>query len=147
MSVITTILGATSLIKSIFSLIDDANLTEQEKAEEKRKLIKSYEPYKVAQRLLALGFCYTFLFLVVCCFFASFFVDVSAQMELIKDNLWQIVLVIVGFYFAGGVIEGTISKTSDAVKKHHEAKSQAEQPRNGEKLGSYKMAEKHRENH
>ena len=149
MGVLSALLGASGFIKGMFNLVDEATYTDDERAERKIKILKSYEPFKVAQRLLAIGFCYTFLFLVVCCFFASFFVDVEAQKELIKDNLGSVVIVIVGFYFGGGFLEGTISKTGDAVKKHHEAKNKAaDQPRDGEKVGSKMMAEKHeRERH
>jgi type III secretory pathway component EscT len=105
-----SLFGTNNVINSGINLIDEAFYTDDEKAEQKRLLLKAYEPYKLAQRMLVALFIPVFLGLVIVDFGLSFFVDVSAQVSMIDDYLSLPVTLIVGFYFGGGAIEGAIDK-------------------------------------
>ena len=101
---------------SIVSGIDKAILTNEEKLDYMQKMLVLYEPYKIAQRILAIMFTFVFLFIHLCTFFLHFILvvrglNVDKALELYKYNnegLGTIVLMVVSFYFAGGLLEGTV---------------------------------------
>mgnify|MGYP003657065337 CR=1 FL=1 len=101
---------------SIISGIDKAILTKEEKLDYMQKMLVLYEPYKLAQRILAIMFSGAFLLVHLLTAVAHFIytvrdLKVDSIVELYKhnnDSLGTLVLIIVGFYFAGGVLEGTV---------------------------------------
>ena len=106
--------GSSNVISKMLDIVDDAFFTDEEKAEQKKQILKSYEPYRVAQRLIAIMFCFTFLLVFVLLIAVSFFTDVSHQITVIQDymssDFTRPVSIILGFYFAGGALNGVIEK-------------------------------------
>ena len=107
-------------VQGIISGVDKAIYTEEEKKDNFKSFLKLYEPFKIAQRYLALIFGIPFASLHTLAFSARM-VDwdnpaLQASMKAIQadmnDSLGMIVLVIIGFYFAGGAAEGILKKMS-----------------------------------
>lgn len=117
MSIWGNLFGSSKILDEGIALIDDAFYTNEEKAEQKKQILKAYEPFKIAQRLLAIMFCSTFLFILILLVTMSFFMDITSQLNAIEaimeSPLVSPVMLILGFYFAGGMLEGTI----DRIKK------------------------------
>lgn len=121
-------------VDGIYNGVDAAVYTAQEKAQYFLDLLKHYEPFKLAQRLIALCIISTYLFvwviagilLVASVFFdpnipddaAAAYISKSAQLvaaskQLAADNneiLGMPTGFIVAFYFAGGAIEGVVAR-------------------------------------
>ena len=92
---------------SLYNGIDKAVYTPEEQIDNRLKSLAAYEPFKIAQRLLALVFTIPYALAWIITFIASFFIDVADQQAvLLNGNMGQIVLAIVGFYFLGGVVNG-----------------------------------------
>lgn len=110
---------------SIISGIDKTFLTNEEKLDYFQEMLVLYEPYKLAQRILAIMFSSVFLFvhlIVAITHFVYVLKGVKAEsvIELYSFNnesLGTIVLIIISFYFAGGVLEGAVSKFKKKDKK------------------------------
>jgi len=104
--------------ESIISGIDKTFLTKEEQLDYMQKMLILYEPYKIAQRILAIMFSSAFLIVHLLTAVAHFIYvlnnfETKTIIELYKfnnDSLGTIVLVIVSFYFAGGVLEGTVKR-------------------------------------
>ena len=91
----------------IYNGLDKAVYTPEEQIDNRLKSLAAYEPFKIAQRLLALVFTIPYALAWMITFIASFFIDVADQQAvLLNGNMGQIVLAIVGFYFLGGVVNG-----------------------------------------
>ena len=108
---------------SIISGIDKSFLTKEESVDYLKQMLVLYEPYKIAQRVLAILFSSAFLFVHLLTAVAHFIyvlrnLETKTIIELYSfnnDSLGTIVLVIITFYFAGGVVEGTV-KRLDSLK-------------------------------
>jgi hypothetical protein len=116
-AIIGKILGSGDIIKSGIDLIDDMHTSKEEEIEAKTKakidLINAYAPFKVAQRYLALMFTFTFLscFVMVLVMTLLGQANIDQVRQVITEfYIGEIMLVIVGFYFSGGMIEGGIAK-------------------------------------
>ena len=104
--------------ESLISGVDKAILTKEEKLDYMQKMLVLYEPYKIAQRVLAILFSGSFLLVHIMTAITHFIYTVRglnpkpiiSLYEFNNDSLGTIVLIIVGFYFAGGVLEGTVRK-------------------------------------
>ena len=115
-----TIFGSDKIVSAGISGIDSMVFTAQEKAEKHLKFLSSYEPFKLAQRVLAFGvtgiFLLVYLNAVVIWNIGVFTSDIDVQgfymataFELAEWNtktLGTPVAVILGFYFMGGVLSG-----------------------------------------
>ncbi|MCG9659729.1 hypothetical protein [Vibrio mediterranei] len=110
----SNLFGTSKIIDDGMELIDNAFYTDEEKTEQKKQMLKAYEPFKLAQRLIAIMFCFTFLLLLVGLVVMSFFVDITVQLDVIEkymeSSLLKPVMMILGFYFAGGMLEGVIER-------------------------------------
>ena len=103
---------------SLISGIDKSILTNEERLDYMQKMLVLYEPYKIAQRVLAILFSSSFLLVHIMTAITHFIYIVRgldpkpiiSLYEFNNDSLGTIVLIIVGFYFAGGVLEGTVRK-------------------------------------
>ena len=127
MNLISKIFGSDKIIDKGMAGIDALVYTDQEKSETKLELLERYEPFKLAQRLLALLFSSIFLIVfmwaVIIWSIGAFTEDLekagylmSIAFELADWNvktLGTAVSLIVGFYFTGGLIEGAIVKFRD----------------------------------
>lgn len=96
-------------------MLDDAVLTDQENMGFKSKLLTLYEPYKLAQRLLALAVTIPFVSLHVIYSLVDLWLVMNGGAEvcdgLAKRNIdtlgqgWGWIMV---WYFTGGVVEGGV---------------------------------------
>jgi len=97
---------------------DKLVLTNEEKVDYHLRFLKAYEPFKIAQRFIALIVGIPFVSVWVLCavtyFIGAFMTSpevMSAALEvggLNNDTLGTAFITIVGFYFAGGAIEGGV---------------------------------------
>jgi hypothetical protein len=115
--ILTKILGSGDVIKQGMSLIDDMVVTSEEeiaaKSKAKTDLLAAYQPFKLAQRYLALMFAFTFLL----CFAITLGMTLAGKGDIegvkaILGDFWigEIMLIIVGFYFGGGLAESVRNK-------------------------------------
>ena len=127
MGFFSAIFGNNNIVKKGIDLIDEAFYTNEEKAEDKMKLLekkseikieqlKAYHPYKITQRFIALSFIFVFLFIMLNGIIAQLYgiVDIQNVKNALKfaNEMWlgEIVLIIITFYFEGGTIEGILDK-------------------------------------
>lgn len=83
--------------------------TDEEKSTAKQTFLKLYEPFKIAQRYLAIIYSIPYVTAWIVTFFASFKYDVTTQVNfLISSDVGMINAIIIGFYFCGGMGEGMI---------------------------------------
>ena len=121
---LSRIFNPAKLGESIISGVDKTFLTKEESVDYFKEMLVLYEPYKLAQRILAIMFSSVFL-LVHLIIAITHFIYVVSDIEHKKiielynfnnDSLGMIVLIIISFYFAGGVLEGTISRFNKKKK-------------------------------
>ena len=100
------LLGSEKAVNGVINGLDKAWFTDEEKGEIHLKFLKAYEPFKVAQRFLAM------LFTVPFVLFSSIGIAFGNDEMITKsiDVFGTPTLVILSFYFAGGMIEGGIAK-------------------------------------
>jgi len=111
-SILGKILGSGDVIKKGMDLIDDMHTSSEEEIAAKSKakidLMNAYAPFKLAQRYIALMFTAVFLsmFVLVLGMTLAGEGDIDAVKQIIGD-FWigEIMLMIVGFYFGGGLAE------------------------------------------
>ncbi len=123
LGILTAILGNASVVKKGMELIDNVHTSDVEmeraKAQSKIDIMKSYAPFKVAQRYLALMFTATFL--------ASFFLVLVLtlmgkanipEIKQVVDDFYigEAMLTILAFYFGGGMLEGVVGKVKEQKK-------------------------------
>jgi len=112
LGVLSKILGSGDVIKKGMDLIDDMHTSTEEEIAAKSKakidLMNAYAPFKLAQRYIALMFTAVFLimFALVVAMILGGKGDIDAVKQVIGD-FWigEIMLMIVGFYFGGGLAE------------------------------------------
>ncbi len=127
MGIISKMLGLDNVVEKGLKIIDDFHYSDGEEAEDKRKdrvaktkakidLMNAYAPFKLAQRYLALMFTSVFLFIIINGVLGSLYgwIDI-ANVHAAKDfanEMWlgEIVIMIVTFYFGGGLVESTRRK-------------------------------------
>lgn len=122
-----TLFGSENVIKKaadgIYNGVDAAVYTDQEKASGFLNLLKHYEPFKIAQRLLALVVVSPYVVVWVLCALMLVtvpFVDplLGKNIEeaartlgsLNNDTLGTPVALILAFYFGGGALEGVVGR-------------------------------------
>lgn len=132
MGIFSKLFGADEVVKKaadgIYNGVDKLVYTDEEKAEMRLKaaqqflqLLKAYEPFKLAQRLLALIFAipYVLIWLVsailfiIGALFPQFIDAIEVSKELAKMNnetLGTPVAIILAFYFSGGMLEGVVRR-------------------------------------
>jgi len=117
LAILGKILGSGDVIKQGMSLIDDMHTSTEEevaaKSKAKTDLLSAYQPFKLAQRYLALMFAFTFLL----CFAITLGMTLAGKGDIdgvkaILGDFWigEIMLIIVGFYFGGGLAESVKAK-------------------------------------
>ena len=119
-NIIGKILGSDKIISKGMDLIDSMHTSETEaieaKTAQKVELLKSYAPFKIAQRYLALMFATTFLlsfFLVLGMTLFGYGNTFTIKTVLDDFYIGEIMLLIVGFYFGGGLAESIKRKPKD----------------------------------
>ena len=120
LGVLGKILGSDTVLKKGMDLIDDMHTSETESIEAKTQakvaLMNSYAPFKVAQRYLALMFGLTYVgcFILVMVMTLTSKGDPSAVSEVMDQfSINYAMMIILGFYFGGGALEGALSKKKD----------------------------------
>lgn len=89
--------------------VDKLVFTEEEKADRFERLLKLYEPFKLAQRLLAVIFSVPWaLGWIIAFVMAAFGQEITELKALLSGQMGSIVLTINAFYFGGGALEGLI---------------------------------------
>ena len=117
MNILGKLFGTKEIIDAAISTGDKLFHTSEEKADHYLNVMKMYEAFKIAQRLLACIFGIPYALAWFITFIATFFRDdVSAQTALLSGTMGQIVTVIVGFYFLGGAIN-SIGKSNGSKEK------------------------------
>jgi len=112
-NIFAKLFGSQKVIDAGMAGIDKAFYTKEEKAEDalkamtlKAQLLKSYEAFKLAQRLLALLYGIPYVTAWFAVFAASFWVNVDKQFNFLMNSDMAIAnLIILGFYFGGGAAE------------------------------------------
>ena len=114
--------GSDKVIEKGLDLIDDMWTSGSEEAEDQRLMIAAktkaktdlmaaYAPFKLAQRWIAFGFTFMFLFIMANGILGSLYGVIDlANVQQARDfadgmHLGEIVFMITTFYFGGGVIE------------------------------------------
>lgn len=117
LGVINSILGGGDVIKKGLDLIDDMHTSTEEEIKAKSKakidLMGAYAPFKIAQRYLALMFGATFLgsYLIVLGMTISGFGDPDSVTKVMEQfSINYAMLIILGFYFGGGVVDSFKAK-------------------------------------
>ena len=120
LGIIGKILGSDKVIEKGLGLIDSMHTSTEEeiaaKTKAKTDLLSAYSPFKIAQRYLALMFGLTFLgsYVLVLAMTISGEGDPNAVTKVMEQfSINYSMLIILSFYFAGGAVEGTISKLKE----------------------------------
>ncbi len=113
----------------IYHGVDKAIYTSEEKAAGFLNLLKAYEPFKLAQRLLALTVTVPYVLVWLACaglmVIAAFVepaygkqIEEAARTlgELNNDTLGFPVALVLGFYFGGGALEGVVERFKNRAK-------------------------------
>jgi len=127
MGIWATLFGNENVIKKaadgIYNGGDAAFYTDEEKSKGFLNLLKGYEPFKIAQRLLMLVICIPYVVVWILC--AGMLVSVGfvepaygkqiaeaalTRGELNNDTLGIPVSLVVAFYFGGGALEGVVNR-------------------------------------
>jgi hypothetical protein len=117
LGVIGKMLGSGDVIKKGLDLIDDMHTSDEEaiaaKSKAKIDLMNAYAPFKIAQRYLALMFGLTFIgsYFLVLGMTLSGQGDADAVTKVMEQfSINYAMLIILGFYFGGGAVEGFMEK-------------------------------------
>ena len=112
--------GIDTAAKGIYNGVDKMFHTPEEKAEHFLNLLKAYEPFKLAQRLLALTVVGSYVFVWLLCvwlFGVGAVFDSETHLLAAKelgamnnDTLGLPTGLILGFYFGGGAVEGVVNR-------------------------------------
>ena len=111
--ILAKILGSGDVIKQGMNLIDEMHTSSEEdvaaKSKAKTDLLAAYQPFKLAQRYIALMFTAMFLFIMANGVVGALYGVIDmANVEAAKDfasSMWlgEITATIVAFYFGGGL--------------------------------------------
>ena len=118
MSIWTQLFGSDNVVNKVaagvYDGLDAVVYTAEEKVENRKAFLKLYEPFKIAQRFLALIFGIPYAIAWFITFLSSFSSnDISPQLALLSGTMGEIVLAIIAFYFLGGVINGLPNKSNN----------------------------------
>ena len=102
---INKIFGTKRVIDAGINTIDALVHTSEEKSKAQRVFLKLYEPYKLAQRVLATIILPHYMLCWVITFIASLFTDTADQQALLDGKIGDTVILIAAFYFGGGAAE------------------------------------------
>lgn len=123
MNIFAKLFGSDKVIGKItdgvYNGVDKLVYSEEEKADNFQKLLKLYEPFKIAQRFLALIFGIPYAVAWGLTFLKTFITNdlaaIDPQLSLLSGTMGQIVLAIVAFYFLGGTLN-SLSNSSSGKK-------------------------------
>jgi hypothetical protein len=117
MSIWSSLFGSDKIIDAGISGIDAMVFTDEEKSSAKMKFLKLYEPYKIAQRWLALVVTVPYVtlwFIVGLIYIADIFMvknlDTTKIMTYLNGDMGSAFILVLSFYFAGGAVEGIVGR-------------------------------------
>lgn len=118
MNIIGRIFGSTKVIEGLSESADKVFFTKEEKAINWIKTLKAYEPFKIAQRFIAIMVTSVYLFgwvtsvgFFVISYWYKDAINIATQLaQYNNDTLSVKVLAILSFYFAGGAAEGIVNR-------------------------------------
>lgn len=113
MNILSRIFGSSEVLKAGRDTIDAVFYTDEEKAEQHAKFLKLYHPFKLAQRVVASLIIAPYMLAWTLLFVCSFFFtkeELAFPLELLSGDVGTAMLIIVGFYFAGGTLSSLRSK-------------------------------------
>jgi hypothetical protein len=117
MGLLAKLFGSNKIIDAGINGIDAMVFTDQEQSTAKLAFLKLYEPFKLAQRYIAMTFCPAYIFCWVLTFIIEV-IDIFTVKDLNTETLYKLlqgdvalmVTLILGFYFGGGAAEGIIKR-------------------------------------
>lgn len=118
MALLDKIFGSDKVVSQTTEAIDKMVYTNEEKAENKIALLAAYEPFKLAQRLIALIVTAVYLFVWLICVAMTcigYWSDKAIELAQViaewnNELLSMPFILIMSFYFAGGAAEGVLEK-------------------------------------
>ena len=116
MGVLSTIFGSGDVISKGMDLIDSFHTSDVEMIEAKTKaktdLMTAYAPFKIAQRIMATMFSFTYIGTYILVIVMTFLgKDVTGVKAILSEfQIDWIMLTIVMFYFGGGLAESVMKK-------------------------------------
>lgn len=119
MGIFSKLFGSEKIIDAGINGIDAMVFTDQEQSNAKLAFLKLYEPFKIAQRYIAMTFCPAYIFGWILTFTIEI-IDIFTVKDLNTEKLYNMlqgditlmVTLILGFYFGGGAVEGVIKRLS-----------------------------------
>jgi len=119
MGLLSKLFGSDKIIDAGINGIDAMAFTDEEQSTAKLAFLKLYEPFKLAQRYIAMTFCPAY----IACWVLTFIIEVvdiftlkdlntDTLYKLLEGNVSTMVILILGFYFGGGAAESVIKKLS-----------------------------------
>ena len=104
-----TLFGSETIVQAGIDGIDKIVYTDEEKADNKLRLLKAYEPFKLAQLFLMMIVCIPYMFCWLVTFIISYTsIDITSQTVLLEGRVSIVFWTIAAFYFGGGLLEGGI---------------------------------------
>ena len=117
MSIWSKLFGSDKIIDAGIDGIDAMVFTDEEKSSAKMNFLKLYEPYKIAQRWLALVVSIPYVslwFITGLIYIADVFtekvLDTSRIASFLNGDMGSAFILVLSFYFAGGAVEGIVRK-------------------------------------
>jgi hypothetical protein len=121
MGMFSKLFGSDKIIDAGIDGIDAMIFTDEEQSKAKMAFLKLYEPFKLAQRYLAMTFCpaYMFMWMVTCLLevanifivtFTSKSLNTDVMYKLLSGDISVMVIIILSFYFGGGALEGIVNR-------------------------------------
>ncbi len=132
MSILGKLFGTESTTNKLMDMADELWETTEEKSKTKMMFLKLYEPFKIAQRMLAITLCVPFVAInTTVAILWIYCIMTATNGELYDFRVTQLKLVmecnfqalgdpvawVVGFYFLGGAGEGMIKAWLTRAKK------------------------------
>ena len=117
MSFLGKLFGSDNVISAGIATLDSLVHTDEEDSQAKRAFLKLYEPFKLAQRYIAMTFCPVYVFAWLLTFITELLsavwgntVKLDKVYSLLSGDMANCVIIILVFYFGGGMAEGAISR-------------------------------------
>ena len=115
MSFISSLFGSDKVIDAVINGLDAIVFTDEERSNAKMAFLKLYEPFKLAQRYIAMTFCPAYMLGWVLTFVIEIIdiftvknLDTQSLYNLLQGDVSLMVTIILGFYFGGGAVEGVV---------------------------------------
>ena len=123
MGIWNSLFGSDKIIDAGINGIDQMVFTDEEKSSAKMKFLKLYEPFKLAQRYIAMTFCPAYIFMwimtglleaanIFIVAFSNRSLNTDVMYKLLSGDISVMVIIILSFYFGGGAVEGVVKKFS-----------------------------------